>query len=141
MKQSAMLTALAALAAAFFVRAQARSSTRDGVYTDGQAARGQASYKTSCASCHGGALEGSGAQNPPLAGQDFIGNWSGQPLDELFEKIQSSMPADRPGTLSRATTADIVAYILKVNKFPAGRAELSGDAGVLQQIQFEAPKD
>ena len=142
MKQSALLTALVALGlASFFVHAQARSSTRDGVYTDSQAARGQASYKASCASCHGGALEGSGAQNPPLTGQDFITNWSGEALDELFEKIQGSMPADRPGSLSRAATADIVAYILKVNKFPAGKTELSDDAGALKQIQFDAPKD
>ena len=138
MKQRAVLTAVVALGlASFFVRAQARSSTRDGIYTDSQAARGQAGYKASCASCHGAALEGSGAQNPPLTGESFITNWSGQPLDELFEKIQASMPADHPGSLSRAATADIVAYILKVNRFPAGKTELSNDAGALKQIQFD----
>jgi mono/diheme cytochrome c family protein len=140
-KQSAMLTALATLTlAVFLVRAQGRSSTRDGVYNDAQAARGQASYKTSCASCHGAALEGSGAQNPPLAGQDFTANWTGQTVGDLFEKVQTSMPADHPGALSRGTNADLVAYILKVNKLPAGKDELPSDAEALKQIQFEAAK-
>ena len=141
MKQSAMLTALATFTlAVFLVRAQGRSSTRDGVYNDAQAARGQASYKTSCASCHGAALEGSGAQNPPLAGQDFTANWTGQTVGDLFEKVQTSMPADHPGALSRGTNADLVAYILKVNKLPAGKDELPSDAEALKQIQFEAAK-
>ena len=139
MKERATLTALATMIlGVFFVRAQGHSSTRDGVYDEAQAARGQASYKTSCASCHGAALEGSGAQNPPLAGQDFTANWSGQTLGDLFEKIQTSMPADHPGTLSRGTNADIVAYILKMNKSPAGKNELPSDAEALKQIQFEA---
>ena len=141
MKPSATFTALAALAlAVFFAHAQGRRSTRDGVYTDGQAARGEASYKTSCGSCHGETLAGSGAQNPPLAGPDFTANWTGQTLDDLLEKIQTSMPADHPGGLSRGTNADIVAYILKANKMPAGKNELPSDAEALKQIQFEAAK-
>lgn len=124
-----------------FVRAQGRTSTRDGVYTEGQAARGQVSYKTACASCHGDALEGSGPVTPPLVGQDFIMNWTGQPIGELFDRIQTTMPADHPGTLARAATADILAYILKVNKLPAGKNELPSDAEALKQIQFEAAKE
>ena len=142
MKQCATLGVLIALSLApLLVRAQGRASTRDGVYTDGQAARGQASYKTACASCHGGALEGSGAATPPLAGPDFTMNWTGQTLDDLFERIQTSMPADHPGTLSRAANADIVAYILKANKLPAGKNELPSDAEALKRIQFEAAKE
>ena len=61
-------------------------------------------------------------------------------MDDLFEKIQTSMPADHPGALSRATNADILAYILKANKMPAGKNELPSDAEELKQIQFEAAK-
>jgi len=140
-KPSATLTALATLVlAAVSICAQGRRSTRDGVYSDGQATRGQASYQTSCASCHGETLAGSGAQNPPLAGQDFTANWTGQTLGDLFEKIQTSMPADHPGALSRGTNADILAYILKVNGLPAGKNELPGDTDALKQIHFEAAK-
>jgi mono/diheme cytochrome c family protein len=139
-------TALSGLAAAlalgqFMVRAQGHASTRDGVYTDSQASRGQASYKTACASCHGETLEGSGATTPPLAGSDFTMTWAGQTLDDLFERIQTSMPADRPGKLSRAETADILAYILKVNQEPAGKSELPSNAADLKLIQFEAAKE
>jgi S-disulfanyl-L-cysteine oxidoreductase SoxD len=136
-----MLTALAALAlASCLVRAQGRASTRDGVYTEGQAARGQASYKTACASCHGESLEGSGAQNPALVGKGFLGNWTGEAIGELFDKIQTSMPADKPGSLSRTVDADIVAYILKMNKLPVGNKDLPSDADTLKQIQFDAPE-
>jgi S-disulfanyl-L-cysteine oxidoreductase SoxD len=120
--------------------AQDRASTRDGIYTDRQAVRGQASYKKACASCHGETLEGAGAATPPLAGQDFTMNWTGQTVDDLFERIQTSMPADRPGKLSRSENADILGYILKVNKLPSGNSDLPSDAEALKRIQFEAAK-
>lgn len=43
------------------------------------------------------------------------------------------MPAASPGTLSRAQATDVVAHLLKSSEFPAGMAELSGDA-MLKQI-------
>lgn len=141
MKQRAMLTGLAALGlASFLLHAQGAVSTRDGVYTEAQAARGAAAYKTACASCHRENLEGSGAQTPALVGTGFLANWTGQSLDELFERIQLSMPADRPGTLSREGNADILAYILQANKLPAGKKELPSDANALKPIQFEVSK-
>jgi hypothetical protein len=51
---------------------------------------------------------------------------------------ETSMPADRPGALSRGANAGIVAYILKVDKLPAGNNGLPSDADLLKQIQFEA---
>ena len=120
---------------------QTPRSTRDGVYTERQATRGQASYKAACASCHGETLGGSGAATPPLAGQDFASNWTGQTVGDLFDRVQTTMPADHPGTLSRNENADILAYILKVNKLPAGSTELPSDAGALKVIRFEAAKD
>ena len=40
-----------------------------------------------------------------------------------------------------AANADIVAYILKANKLPAGKNELPSDAEALKRIQFEAAKE
>lgn len=114
------------------------ASTRSGIYTDEQAKQGSASYAKNCASCHSADLSGEG-QAPPLADEEFTGNWSGKTVDDLFEKIQDSMPGDRPGALSRTENADILAYILSVNKFPAGTSKLSSEAEVLKQIQFEGP--
>jgi S-disulfanyl-L-cysteine oxidoreductase SoxD len=119
--------------------AQAASSTRDGVYSADQAQRGKTSYGTLCSSCHGPDLAGSGPM-PPLSGDDFIGNWSGQPLASLFTKIQTTMPATQPGSLTHEQTADIVAYILSANKFPAGKADLPSDADSLKKIQFDKPE-
>jgi mono/diheme cytochrome c family protein len=117
---------------------QAQSSTRDGVYTPAQAERGKTAYNKECAACHSETLEG-GGQAPPLAGADFVGNWAGQPLAELFDKMQSSMPADKPGQLSRATNADILAYLLSASRFPPGKTELPTAADGLKKIRLEKP--
>jgi mono/diheme cytochrome c family protein len=112
-------------------------SVWDGIYTVDQAERGQAAYRKNCASCHGGELEGKG-QNPPLAGSDFTSNWNGMSVGDLLEKIQLSMPADRPGKLSKDQNAETLAYILKYNKFPAGAKDLPASADDLRSVRFEA---
>jgi mono/diheme cytochrome c family protein len=114
-------------------------SVWDGIYSDAQATRGENTYREACVSCHGTKLDGSG-NIPPLAGKDFTSNWNGMSVGLLFEKMQSSMPADRPGQLSEAQNADILAYILKMNTFPAGGAELPADADALKAIRFQASK-
>jgi len=127
------------LSLALSAYAQAPSSVWDGVYTREQAGRGKSLYGKECASCHGTALDGSGTA-PPLAGPDFKNNWNGQTADDLFEKMQTSMPADQPGRLSREQNADILAFLLSSNGFPAGQKELPTDAAVLQKIRFEAAR-
>ena len=121
------------------VCAQSSGSVWDGVYTQAQASRGETVYSKECASCHGQALDGSG-QAPPLSGTDFKGNWNGQTVDDLFEKVQTSMPADQPGKLTREQNADILAFVLGFNGFPAGSKELPADAAALQKIRFETAK-
>ena len=117
--------------------AQSPATVWDGVYTDVQAGRGGALYQTACASCHGDKLQGKG-QTPALTGSDFTMDWSGMTVGDLFDKMQTSMPADKPGSLSREHNASLVAYLLLANKFPSGTAELSSDAERLRQIRFEA---
>ncbi len=141
--------ALAALAipAAFFLAlapgvrgaVQTTISVWDGVYTADQAKRGAAVYAKACASCHGDQLDG-GGQAPGLTGSDFMGSWNKQVVDDLFEIITNAMPADKPGSLSRAQNADILSYIFQVNGFPAGKTELPSDAESLKKIRIEAKK-
>jgi len=119
--------------------AQTSASVWDGVYTSAQSDRGKALYAMRCAACHGSTLDGSGAA-PPLAGADFKGDWNGQTLNDLFEKTQTTMPADQPGSLSNPQTADILAFLLASNEFPAGAKELPSDAASLGKIRFEAAK-
>src|SRR3954470_22239930 len=111
------------------LQAQSPRTARDGVYTDAQAARGSAIYQEKCASCHGPTLGGSLA--PPLAGDAFAANWGG-PLSAIVDKIQLTMPANAMGTLTRAQSADVLAFMLQTSKLPAGRAELPFEAAALK---------
>lgn len=114
-------------------------SVWDGVYTAEQAKRGDALYASNCASCHGSAL-GGGESAPPLSGGEFFSNWNGLTLGDLFDRIRVSMPADRPGKLSREQNADVLAFMLSVNQFPSGKTELEHQSEVLKQIRFESEK-
>jgi mono/diheme cytochrome c family protein len=116
------------------------TSVWDGIYTSAQAARGKLLYAKSCASCHGQTLEGSG-QMPALVGDGFKGDWDNQSVDNLFEKIQTTMPGDKPGSLSRVQNAEILAYILSFNNYPKGtKKKLPTDVATLQKIRFQAAK-
>ncbi|SPE30876.1 Cytochrome c, class I [Candidatus Sulfopaludibacter sp. SbA6] len=114
-------------------------SVWDGVYTAEQARRGQALYNTQCASCHGDTL-GGGESAPPLAGAEFLSNWSGLTVGDLFERTRSSMPQNKPGSLSREVNADILSYVLSANQFPAGKTELAHATEVLKEIRIEAAR-
>jgi len=106
------------------------------VYSAGQAARGQQLYKAQCAECHGNGLEGT--SGPPLVGNSFLSNWSAQPLANLVDKIQKTMPFNLPASLSKSQSTDLAAYVLQAGKFPAGQAELSEAA--LVQVVFPTAK-
>ena len=112
---------------------QPARTTNDAVFTTEQAKRGEVLYQFICAACHGAALTGIEAA-PPLAGATFSASWGGAVINDLFDRIRVSMPQDKPGSLGRQQTADLVAYILSVNKAPAGRTELAADAEVLKAI-------
>ena len=118
---------------------QSTASVWDGVYTEDQAGRGKPLYAKECAACHGTSLSG-GEEAPPLTGSAFMANWSGLTVGDLYERIRLSMPEGRPGTLSRQQNADILAYMLSVNQFPAGKTELQSDTDRLKQIRFLAEK-
>jgi mono/diheme cytochrome c family protein len=112
-------------------------SVWDGVYTEAQARRGAAVYGQECGSCHGTALTG-GESAPPLVGGDFLSNWNGLTVGDLFDRIRTTMPANRPGTLPRDQIADVLAFMLSMNQFPAGKSELERQAEALKQIRLDA---
>ena len=111
----------------------------DGVFTQKQADRGKELYTTHCSECHLGTLMGSD-MTPPLVGGDFLSNWTGSTLGDLFERIRKTMPMNNPGSVPRDAIPDILAYVLNVNKFPVGETELSRDAQRLKKIRIEATK-
>lgn len=120
--------------------ARSDTSTRDGVYTAAQADEGHTVYTQKCTTCHGPALAGNG-QNPPLAGDQFLQNWTGQTLADLYNKIQATMPVTQPGSLKPKEIPELLAYILRENNYPAGKAELPQTVDQLQHIHMEMPLD
>ncbi len=73
---------------------------------------------------------------PALAGKDFSKEWNGQSVGDLFDRLSTSMPADRPGKLSKEVDADILAFMLKSNGFPAGQTELKPSMEDLKLIRW-----
>ncbi len=103
------------------VLAQAKN-TWSGVFTAEQVARGKEKAMAECASCHGNTLKGDLA--PALVGPDFIDHWYDARLGELALRIQNTMPQSAPGTLKPEEYADIIAFMLSENGFPAGAETL-----------------
>jgi S-disulfanyl-L-cysteine oxidoreductase SoxD len=107
---------------------QAARTVWDGVYTEPQAERGRAAYQQSCVSCHRDDLRGDSTA-PSLVGESFLFLWGDMEVDELSGRIQKLMPPERPGSLPAQSYADIIAFILQKNAFPAGETELAADPG------------
>jgi mono/diheme cytochrome c family protein len=121
--------------------AQAPKTQWDGVYSDQQSRRGAALYAEHCVSCHGEDLSGGGVESAPaLSGTKFLTRWEEQTLGDFFERTVRSMPQDAPGSLTRDQHADILAFILARNDFPAGTTDLSSRADVLTAIKIAARK-
>ena len=143
MRRPAWLASVALLACALAVnvtgqqRDQAkRSSGRtvwDGVYTEEQASRGRTEYMQACASCHAEDLRGKGTA-PSLVEESFWFLYGDTTVGELWERIRTLMPSDRPNSLSSQSYRDIVAFILQSNKLPPGEKELDADPEALREI-------
>ncbi len=103
------------------VTAQAKT-VWSGIFTAEQVARGKEKATAECAACHGMAMKGDLA--PTLVGPDFIDHWYDARLGELALRVQNTMPQNAPGTLKPEEYADILAYMLSENGFPAGTETL-----------------
>jgi cytochrome c553 len=96
------------------------------------AGHGAALYGQQCASCHGDKLQG--RNGPPLLGGDFGSRW---PTSELTQKIQKTMPQDKPGKLTAGDAADLTAYIQQTGRaagVTATGASPNGPVGNLNQL-------
>ncbi len=107
-----------------------------GVYTTAQALRGRELYKTSCGHCHRDDLTGGGSEEgaPPLIGPIFTVRWRDEPLSEMFLTIGTTMPKNKPDSLTPQTVADIMSFLLEMNERPAGTSELPATLDGLKQI-------
>ena len=127
-------------------------SARASLFTDAQAARGEAVYAQSCASCHGVSLTGGTA--PPLAGPVFERSWNGGTsasvapraddrsdprvtLDDLFFVLRTTMPPNQANTVPVPDKAAVFAFILKTNGYTAGQTLLTADVPQLKEQHLE----
>jgi mono/diheme cytochrome c family protein len=106
--------------------AAANRTTRDGVYTDAQAERGQMVFEVRCNDCHTARMWGA--------------DWNGKPVADVFEFISQYMPEDGPGTLQPDQVRDVIAFLLKSNSLPSGPAELPTTVDALKQITLQKPE-
>jgi S-disulfanyl-L-cysteine oxidoreductase SoxD len=111
----------------------------EAVYSDAQSKRGETAYSQYCAKCHGPDLMGADVA-PPLTGVEFTSGWNDLTVGDLFERLRITMPADKPGSVSAQDNADIVAFMLSKNGFPAGPSDLPPQAEVLKGIKILTQK-
>jgi mono/diheme cytochrome c family protein len=103
-------------------------SPASGVYTAAQAMHGEKVFGTMCARCHA---------PERFTGPAFQQTWRGQSLFAFFDRMRTGMPMEKPGSLSPAEYAAILAYMLQLNQYPVGVTELPSEEAALSQIRFE----
>ena len=109
------------------------------MYTDAQATRGAVLFDKECAQCHGPSGEGGGMAGA-LAAPAFSANYDGQTVGDLFDRNRTTMPPAKEGQLSGQEFADITAFMLQFNTFPAGQTELPSQSMALKSIKYLAEK-
>ena len=117
--------------------AQEDMVTSAGVYTTEQADRGNEAYSYDCAACHLDDLLGDGFA-PPLVGEPFTFRWSDLSVDDIYQTLYATMPQGAPASLTPQGYVDIIAYMLQMNEYPAGDAELPTDSDALKAIIVDA---
>jgi mono/diheme cytochrome c family protein len=118
-------------AVALTTGAPASRSTRDGVYSAAQADRGEKTYKAKCGTCH---------MPEQYSGYVFMQSWTGQTIFALYTNLRTTMPKDNPGSLKPQEYADVIAYLLKINRLPSGDADLKGAKPAMEDVVIEGPE-
>ena len=90
--------------------------------------RGKLLYETFCVSCH---------PTVTYTGPAFKVHWQGKPLSDLYDWVSEKMPKNEPGSLTPKQSVEAIAYILRLNKLPAGQAPLTTDWNALNKIKIE----
>ena len=105
------------------------ASSANMFYTSQQASRGQGLFQDNCVSCH---------SSSEFSGSFFERRWRNRAVGDIYEFVLYAMPDDNPGGLPEQTYADIVAYMLQMNDFPAGASELPTSMDMLMEMKMFA---
>ena len=97
------------------------------LYTTDQALAGEGAFMAHCAACHGTNLHGVSA--PGVAGNDFLktAKGNGWTLEVIRTLVFTMMPLNAAGTLPPVQYAQIMAYLLAANCYPAGSTPFPAD--------------
>jgi mono/diheme cytochrome c family protein len=93
-----------------------------------QADRGRNVFRSNCTECH---------YSSEFSDRQFKFKWRRRTAGDLFNMMATQMPEDAPGSLGLEAYADLVAYVLRLNGFEAGRGELPADEALLETISLE----
>jgi len=105
-------------------------SVMDGVFTSRQARRGERWFLQMCEQCH---------RTRDFTNAPFHERWAGQSVGDLLQFMQYTMPPENPGALSTDRYADLLAFFLAANDYPAGEEDLPGDASTVMDMRIVAP--
>lgn len=119
--------------AAFSTGASAQDAAGAPSFTSSQVSSGMSIYTRSCASCHGGSLEGTN-DAPALNGDNFAAYWPGKTVADLYNYAHDNMPPTAPATLKPEEYLDIVAFILSGNGHETGDTPLPADVTELEKL-------
>lgn len=98
-----------------------------GLYTETQAARGEAVFRARCSACH---------VPSQFRGEAFLFQWAGRTAFDLVDQLRATMPYEAPGGLPLREYVDIVAYLLRLNRYAAGEEELPEEDERLKEIRI-----
>jgi hypothetical protein len=101
-----------------------------GIFTEDQAERGRASFRSICSECH---------YSSEFRGTQFQFEWRRRTVWDFYREISRTMPEDAPGSLDPQQYVDIVSYVLRANGFPAGDVELTPEQAVLDAHSMSSP--
>lgn len=90
------------------------------LYTTAQAEEGKQIFATKCVACHGTNLQGTAA--PSVAGTDFLttAQHDGWTVGIIRYIVFEQMPRNAPSTLPPNDSADLMAFLLASDCYPAG---------------------
>ena len=106
----------------------AASATTSGIslptlFTSNEAVQGRSVFEHHCAVCHGEDLRGK--IGPALIGPSLGSTGNHTTVSIMFNVIAFEMPAGDPASLTKEDYAEVMAYILLRNGYPAGAHPLS----------------
>lgn len=97
-------------------------------FSTAQVERGRTRFDAVCAECHA---------TSEFRGTNFRYEWRRRTAWDFYRTVSSTMPEDAPGSLADAEYVDVIAWILEMNGFQAGAADLPATEAALDQFVMD----